>query len=134
MKEIEFYLEVDKDALTEERAEEYRQQYDEGWEKEGYLISGDLKLEEIYVDTIGSPTITIRAYNDEIYLSLHIPLNAFLFKLLERNDFQRIIRVLEKQKADVEKIIENLERLDSAAKSRIIQLLVSDEGGGEIGD
>ncbi|WP_456329264.1 hypothetical protein [Archaeoglobus sp.] len=86
------------------------------------------------MDTIGSPTITIRAYNDEIYLSLHIPLNAFLFKLLERNDFQRIIRLLEKQKADVEKIIENLERLDSAAKSRIIQLLVSDEGGGEIGD
>ena len=69
MKEIEFYLEVDKDALTEERAEEYRQQYDEGWEKEGYLISGDLKVEEIYVDTIGSPTITIRAYNDEIYLA-----------------------------------------------------------------
>jgi hypothetical protein len=65
LKEIEFYLDVDKGALTEERVEEYKQQYDE----EGYLITGDMQVDEIYVDTIGSPTITIRAYNDEVYTS-----------------------------------------------------------------
>ncbi|WP_290598244.1 MULTISPECIES: hypothetical protein [unclassified Archaeoglobus] len=48
----------------------------------------------------------------------------------------RIIQLLEKEKTDMEKIIEDLERLDSAAKSRLIQLLVlgNCEGGGEIGD
>ncbi|MHC1610139.1 MAG: hypothetical protein ACXQTW_00800 [Candidatus Methanospirareceae archaeon] len=69
MSKAEISLEVVKDALTEERAQEYRDRYDDGWEKEGYLITGDLQIEEIYVENIlESSCIIIRAYNGQLPL------------------------------------------------------------------
>jgi len=125
----EIFLEVVKDALTEERAEEYRDQYDDGLDKEGYLITGDLKIEEIYVneivDTI-DPNVEIVAYNDEIYINLKISLHEFLAEFLRRNEFRNILRILEKRKELIDKTISEIKKLDSEVKASIAKRLISE--------
>ena len=128
----EISLEVLKDALTEERAEEYKEQYDEGWDKEGYLITGDITIEEVVVEDILTPEISITAHNNEIYIRLVIPLDIFLTELLKRNAFREMVSILEEQKAEIEKIVLELKKTDSCTKKMIVEHLVRDslkEGG-----
>jgi len=125
----EIFLEIVKDALTEERAKEYRDQYDEGLDKEGYLITGDLKIEEIYVneivDTI-DPNVEIVAYNDEIYINLKISLHEFLAEFLRRNEFRNILRILRRRKELIDKTISEIKKLDSEVKASIAKRLISE--------
>jgi hypothetical protein len=100
---------VDGKALTEKAREEYIK-FQEEWEgtcKDGYLFT-EFKIEELIIDFDGTLNIALISGNEEceqVYVYINIPFTTWFLEMAQRDDFDKVIKLLEKKQKEISKAL-----------------------------
>ncbi|WP_290597482.1 MULTISPECIES: hypothetical protein [unclassified Archaeoglobus] len=99
---------IDAGALSEKAREKYIK-WQEEWEgtcKDGYRFT-EFKIEELSIDYDGSLNLTLISGEncEQVFVSISIPFVTWFMEMARRDDFNTIIKLLEKKQKEISKAL-----------------------------